>query len=150
MRFVWVMLVVPLFCVMTQAAVQKPTQAVPAEGCVTAECHADVKNHKVLHGPVNVNACESCHTVVSVQEHTFKPAREGGEMCTFCHELSTSGMKVVHQPLIDGQCVSCHDPHGGRTRNLVRGNTVRETCNTCHADVASKKHIHGPGSGGRL
>lgn len=130
------------------AAVEKPTDVVPPENCVTAECHADVKSHRVVHGPVNVNACESCHNIVNAKEHKFEPAREGAEMCTFCHEVSTAGAKVVHQPLVEGQCVSCHNPHGGRTRAMVRGNTVRDACNSCHNDVASKKHVHGPAAAG--
>ena len=43
-----------LTCVVTYAATPstRPTTAIPREGCVTAECHANVKNFKVLHGPV--------------------------------------------------------------------------------------------------
>lgn len=147
MKFVLTCLTLLVFTGLAAAA-DKPTQAVPAEGCVTAECHAEIKNYRVIHGPVNVNACESCHTLVSAEEHTFQPARAGAEMCTFCHEVSTAGAKVVHQPLIEGQCTSCHDPHGGRTRSMIRGNTVRDACNSCHTDVASKKHVHGPAAAG--
>jgi predicted CXXCH cytochrome family protein len=127
----------------------RPTKPVDPRSCVTAECHADVKQRQVLHGPVNVNACEACHTSVDPIKHTFKPTREGGALCTFCHEITIPQGAVVHKPLTEGQCVSCHDPHGGFDTTFVRGKTMNKLCATCHDDVsAGKKSVHGPVASG--
>jgi predicted CXXCH cytochrome family protein len=125
--------------------VAKPDKAVDPAGCVTSDCHANVKAFKVVHGPVNVNGCEACHAPVDVAKHTFKLARPQTEICTFCHQVDTTGMPVVHKPVADGQCLSCHHPHGGNTAKFVRGERMDQLCNECHQDViANKSKIHGP------
>ena len=123
----------------------KPTGPVARDGCVTAECHADVKQFKVLHGPVNVNACDACHKPVDEAAHTFQLARNKTETCTFCHQVDTHNDPIVHKPLADGQCLSCHNPHGGNSNKFTRGNSMRELCASCHPDtIADKSHVHGP------
>lgn len=131
------------------AKAPKPNGPVAAGGCVTADCHASVKSHKVLHGPVNVNACDACHKLVNEKEHTFEATRPKTETCTFCHQLEIPKDAVVHKPLSDGDCLGCHNPHGGTTGRFLRGQSTRELCNTCHKDVvADKKMIHGPAAAG--
>src|SRR5436189_5073180 len=49
----------------------KPTAAVANASCVTSECHKDVKDYKVIHGPVNVNACDACHKLEDAKQHKF-------------------------------------------------------------------------------
>ena len=127
----------------------KPTGAVARDSCVTAECHADIKQFKVLHGPVNVNACDACHKPVNEGLHTFELARNKTETCTFCHQIDTHNDPIVHKPLADGQCLSCHNPHGGTNTKFTRGNSTRELCASCHQDtLADKSHLHGPVAAG--
>jgi len=127
----------------------RPTSAVPETGCVTAACHANVKNYKVVHGPVNVNACNACHKLSDAAGHTFVLTREKKEICTFCHKVETAGMAVVHKPVLTGDCLACHNPHGGRTAKFVRGNTMNDLCKQCHKDViGTKKMVHGPVAAG--
>src|SRR5690606_8666102 len=45
--------------------------------CVTPECHVAVKSFAHVHGPVGVNACAVCHTLVDEDKHTFTFARDG-------------------------------------------------------------------------
>jgi predicted CXXCH cytochrome family protein len=130
-------------------AATRPTQVVARDSCTTSGCHQEVKNYKVLHGPVNVNACDACHKVVDPAKHTFELARSKTETCTFCHQIDTHGDKVIHKPLADGQCLGCHNPHGGSSNKFTRGNSMRELCATCHQDpVGSKSHVHGPVAAG--
>lgn len=131
-------------------AVEKPTIAVPRDSCVTAECHTAVVDHKVLHGPVNVNACDACHEAVDETQHTFKLLRSDQQLCTFCHQMDFTGAKVVHQPLITGDCLPCHNPHGGYDRFSLRGASLQDACNQCHEPVATKDHrsVHGPVAAG--
>lgn len=131
-------------------AVDKPTSAVPRDSCATAECHTAVKDRKVLHGPVNVNACDACHSVDDVSKHTFKLIRPKEQLCTFCHQMSLEGAKVVHKPLTTGECLPCHDPHGGFDRFSLRGETLKDACNQCHKPVFDETHraVHGPVAAG--
>ena len=129
--------------------VQRPTTAVAPENCVTGECHATVKQHKIIHGPVNVDACDACHKLVDPKKHSYEPARAEAELCTFCHKLDMEQAKVVHKPLEDGQCLGCHAPHGGFDRSMLRGQSMSELCNECHQPVAGKKKsVHGPVAAG--
>lgn len=129
----------------------RPTGAVDPKSCVTAECHVDVKKHKVVHGPVNVNACDACHTVADAGKHTFSLARDKKDLCTFCHKVETKPGEVVHKPVSDGDCLGCHDPHGGKTNKFTRGANMKELCASCHTETAKyggKKYVHGPVAAG--
>ena len=131
------------------ARAAKPTTAIPEANCVTAACHAGVKQYKVVHGPVNVNACSACHKTIDPVQHTFALTREKKDICTFCHKLEITGMPVVHKPVATGECLACHDPHGGKTAKFIRGTAMNELCKQCHKDViGNKKVIHGPVAAG--
>jgi len=129
----------------TTNPIAKPNTAIAPANCVTSECHANIKSYKVVHGPVNVNACEACHKPTDAAKHEFALARPKADTCTFCHQVDTTGMAVVHKPLSDGQCLSCHNPHGGTTGKFLRTARMDQLCNECHKDVtAGKTKIHGP------
>jgi predicted CXXCH cytochrome family protein len=134
------------------AAVQKapkPIEAIEPANCVTAECHANIKQYKVLHGPVNANTCDACHELVDAKEHKFQPTRQKAELCTFCHDFKVDKMPVVHEPVRRGECLGCHDPHGGNTDALTLGQTTPELCGRCHESVTkNKKFLHGPAASG--
>ncbi len=129
---------------------RRPTEPVPMTGCVTGDCHVDVKAAKVLHGPVNVNACDACHRLADAAEHRFEMQRDPTETCTFCHKIDPPAPgAVVHQPLAEGRCLDCHSPHGGTNTRFLRGRTMQELCSTCHQDVtAGKQRVHGPAAAG--
>ena len=127
----------------------RPSKAVPLTGCVTDKCHAGVKNYKVLHGPVNVNACDACHKLTDASQHKFELARNKTQICTFCHKMETYGDPVVHKPVKDGDCLPCHNPHGAVNKSFLRGATMNDLCAKCHKDVmAGKKFKHGPAAAG--
>jgi predicted CXXCH cytochrome family protein len=127
----------------------RPTTAIPKKGCVTAKCHADTKNYRVLHGPVNVNACDACHKVSSVEKHTFKLPRKKTELCKFCHKQRISKAPVVHKPVQTGDCLPCHNPHGGTNKRFLRGTSMTEFCKKCHKKWSADKHVvHGPVAAG--
>ena len=126
-----------------------PTVATPREGCVTADCHPGVKAARFLHGPVNVNACDSCHTLTNPAEHSFTIARTRRDLCTFCHQIEESTDEFVHEPYAQGECLSCHDPHGSSERVMLRGRNYAESCVQCHGDVSgAHDQVHGPVAAG--
>jgi predicted CXXCH cytochrome family protein len=125
--------------------IARPTWEVEPAGCVTPECHVDVKAYKVLHGPVSVNTCDACHKLTSAKAHTFELKREKAELCTYCHEFNTGMLPVVHKPVIAGECLGCHNPHGGTNNSMTREATNAELCGRCHENVAlGKKFLHHP------
>ena len=127
----------------------RPTKRVPYPQCVTAECHASVKQYDVLHGPVNVNACNACHTLTSAEKHTFVLARGKTETCTFCHKQKTAGAPFIHKPVRGGECLPCHNPHGAANKRFLRGSSMKELCRKCHKKVyEDKRHVHGPVAAG--
>lgn len=101
--------------------------------CTDSGCHGDLTRRPVVHGPVDAEACDACHTEADSKEHKFKLTIEEGELCTQCHE-EFSG-KVVHSPVAEGECIVCHDPHGSKARALLRAPTLPVLCGDCHDDI---------------
>lgn len=127
----------------------RPSESLPLTGCVTPDCHANIKEYKVLHGPVNVNACDACHKLEDAREHRYALVRNPTETCTFCHVVDKRGLDRVHKPMADGDCLGCHDPHGGRNATFTRGQTSADMCYRCHASITEgKKTMHGPVASG--
>ncbi|HVT88698.1 MAG TPA: cytochrome c3 family protein [Tepidisphaeraceae bacterium] len=148
-RAVPILIFTAFFSVSSYGQTTKPSRVMPMPSCVTSQCHAEVKEYKVVHGPVNVNACDACHKLVDPKEHKFELSRDKTATCTFCHQVDTSNKAVVHKPVTQGDCLACHNPHGGNTAKFTRGNTMKELCNRCHQDLTlNKKMIHGPAAAG--
>jgi predicted CXXCH cytochrome family protein len=123
----------------------RPATAVEPGGCVTSECHTNIKSSKVTHGPVAASTCDACHEPVDVTKHTFILARDGADLCTYCHEFNVTAMPVIHKPVKTGECLGCHDPHGGRDRTLTREASMKKLCGRCHDSVVGNhKSLHTP------
>lgn len=123
-------------------AVEKPTT--PQETCLTAECHADYSKRAYVHGPTALGDCKVCHKPLNPQEHTYKPAREGPDLCQYCH-LDQTTKKYLHDPLEKkGDCVQCHDPHGSDNNFFLSSKTVADSCKECHEVTKDMKFLHGP------
>ncbi len=131
------------------AAVDKPTTVVDPASCVTADCHAAVKDHRAVHGPVSVNACGACHTLLSAEEHSYELARPGDQLCTFCHDMNFENALVLHEPMTAGDCTACHNSHGGTDIKLLKAASANDLCQQCHEDVIGEKRwVHGPVAAG--
>ena len=130
------------------AKAPRPTTSVPRTDCTSAECHGEVKQYSMVHGPVNVDACDACHTEADASQHTFAPARDGKELCSFCHQLAAEE-EYLHEPVAEGQCSQCHNPHGGQDRFMLKGGAGAASCAECHEDVTQgMTHVHGPVAAG--
>jgi DmsE family decaheme c-type cytochrome len=58
-------------------------------------------------------------------------------VCFTCHkEQRADTHKISTHPIDAGKvvCSDCHNPHGSVGPKLLKKNTVRETCFTCHAE----------------
>lgn len=121
-----------------------------AESCMTGDCHAALKERKVVHAPVGGDDCLSCHR----QEKQAHPSGSGPDflltaagapLCFQCHEQDGFSGRHRHGPSASGNCIACHDPHGAAEANLLRL-PLKELCLDCHQDFAESMehstHLH--------
>jgi len=107
--------------------------------CLT--CHAEAARalwdgsaHDVRH-----LSCVTCHSIhgPKSERSQLNAAREV-DTCQPCHRsLVRKFTRTSHMPVGDGklECSSCHNPHGAtNTRLLKAGNTVNDSCVSCHGD----------------
>lgn len=117
------------------------------ELCFT--CHASVQTdfaaadgHKVKEGLVS---CESCHNPHgSANEPMLARTMVDGELCKTCH-IDKRGPFVFEHPAnsVEG-CVACHTPHGSQNRFMLKMNTTRELCLSCHIAVPTFHDLSNP------
>lgn len=121
----------------------KPPEKLDPQGsCSTAECHGDLLARPKVHAPVAGNECTTCHEAVG-DKHEFKPMPKSTELCMGCHEPMVAG-ETVHPPAAE-DCLNCHDPHGSKIAGLMKKDTQREVCFSCHdSAIAGGKYQHGP------
>lgn len=82
-------------------------------------------------------SCFPCHDVHVGPDLVISP-RDTKEMCFKCHRQQEAEFLLPsHHPVIEGKifCTDCHTPHGTINDNLLRRETVRETCVYCHGEV---------------
>ncbi len=131
-----------------RSPLQPPTTRV--RDCTTSGCHSAQLDHKVLHGPTAVLACDACHEYKDETRHSFQMKRTGRDLCAFCH-IDKTGMEgiVVHDPVAKGDCLACHDPHGATDHHMLRRPTMAQTCAACHKDAADgSANVHRPVAAG--
>lgn len=122
-----------------------PGVEVPPPGSRTCakECHKEILNHKVMHGPVESN-CGACHLLVGdPQDHKFVFVVPKDQLCAKCHALPHENS--MHRPVTEGKCLSCHDAHGSDHVRVLRADPKKDLCLSCHKQEFSKsKFVHGP------
>ena len=80
--------------------------------------------------------CTSCHQVHVAHDKVRDKATQT-ETCFSCHkEQRAQSNRSSHHPIPEGKvvCSNCHNPHGSSGPKLLLGDTVNETCHTCHAE----------------
>jgi DmsE family decaheme c-type cytochrome len=84
-------------------------------------------------------SCISCHSIHKPMSTTsqLKAMNQQGT-CITCHRDKVAKLdKSGHMPVREGkmECSSCHNPHGSTNVKLLKtGNTVNESCTSCHAE----------------
>ena len=106
--------------------------------CLT--CH-DKGKQANWHGGVHDRrgvSCTNCHSVHSFHsERAQLRTANAADTCYTCHtSIRNKQMRVSHHPVREGimSCSSCHDPHDGTKPKMVKGESINETCLTCHAE----------------
>lgn len=114
-------------------------------------CHQEMSGRKVVHGPIAIGGCSSCHRFKGPGER-YGLVLQGAELCFECHDEVRSAITRQHQhePAAQGRCTGCHDPHGSPEKFQLR-RYVSDLCYSCHTDTQplGGKSIHDPYSKGR-
>lgn len=119
-----------------------PTAAMPGSRTCAKECHREIFDHKVMHGPA-LSDCQACHVQGNPDDHKFYLISKREELCVRCHNLVHTG--PLHQPVKEGLCLECHDPHGSDHPRMMVADPQRDLCTRCHQkDFASASFVHGP------
>jgi predicted CXXCH cytochrome family protein len=84
--------------------------------CITANCHAQIKKDRYLHGPVAVNDCSVCHKEAG--NHKFLPI----DVASLCHDCHDKEYSVVHRAAVNAvTCTKCHSPHQSPNKYMLIG-----------------------------
>ena len=91
-----------------------------------------------MHDTRNLS-CVSCHSVHSPMSADAQLRKATiSDTCAGCHLDKLAKLRrSAHMPVREGkmECTSCHSPHGSPNVRMLRtGNTVNETCTSCHAE----------------
>ncbi len=81
-------------------------------------------------------ACADCHNIHAGADLIVNP-RETKDMCFKCHEKMKAEFSLrSHHPINEEKvfCTDCHNPHGTMNDNLLREDTIKETCTKCHGE----------------
>ncbi|MEN8157869.1 MAG: cytochrome c3 family protein, partial [Bacteroidota bacterium] len=79
-------------------------------------CHDDFRgSYKVVHGPVSVGHCATCHTSHGSGKEKLLVS-SGQELCLQCHDAGRLLKDETHSYIEDTNCTECHNPHGGEDR----------------------------------
>lgn len=110
----------------------------PAQNASCLTCH-DSGNRIHWSGSKHQSedlSCANCHTVHAPRDKSLTKATQP-ETCFACHKtIRAETHRISTHPLAAGKigCSDCHNPHGSVGPKLLVGNSVNETCWTCHAE----------------
>ena len=84
-------------------------------------------------------SCVSCHSVHRPKSANAQlKAVNQQQQCMTCHRDKVAKLdRSGHMPVREGkmECASCHNPHGSTNVRLLKaGNTINESCATCHTE----------------
>ena len=123
-------------------AVTNPNKLPPEEVSATCTTCHNRGEHAFWDGSQHDSrklTCTTCHSVHDYKSDTKQlKAKTQAAVCASCHrdklaKLDRSG----HMPVREGklECTTCHNVHGTTNVRLLRkGDSIGETCTSCHAD----------------
>jgi DmsE family decaheme c-type cytochrome len=126
------------------------------EGLMTAsppalcfDCHAGIKaafGAVERHGVHSeVNDCDDCHNPHGTPEPAMLTGMMiNGELCARCHIDKRGPFVFEHSPRMVEGCTACHGPHGSGNRFMLKMNTTRELCISCHIEAPTFHNLADP------
>ena len=103
-------------------------------------CHAGkraiIRQDKNVHPSVK-QACTGCHDPHSGDRRFRLKHDKRKDLCLSCHTEKKEWISTVKNQhgaifLEDGGCFYCHDPHGTTRPKMLRVDTTKELCLSCH------------------
>jgi DmsE family decaheme c-type cytochrome len=73
----------------------------------------------------------------AISVYTTTSRQQSYQLCVSCHkDLRAQMNKPSHHPVIEGKmsCADCHNPHGTLNSSMIKAETTRDLCLSCHAD----------------
>ena len=126
--------------------IRNPGKLKPAEVAQTClKCHGNQQERAFWSGSAHETSnlsCLSCHRV----HHARAPEKllvkqTPNETCLACHTGLRKAQFQRSTHLFRDEwrntritCTDCHNPHGSQAPKMVKGNSVNETCYTCHTE----------------
>jgi DmsE family decaheme c-type cytochrome len=80
--------------------------------------------------------CANCHTIHTTNDKVLDKQTQPS-VCFDCHQKQRAdSMKASTHPVRYGKmaCSDCHQPHDSKSEHSLIGNSINETCYTCHAE----------------
>ncbi|HEY3489378.1 MAG TPA: cytochrome c3 family protein [Candidatus Deferrimicrobiaceae bacterium] len=98
-------------------------------------CHKEMSDRKIVHGPIAIGGCSSCHRFKG-GDRRYALNAEGAELCFECHDeiRNATNKPNKHEPASEGRCTACHDPHGSQEKFQLR-RYISDLCYSCHEGV---------------
>lgn len=119
---------------------KKSTGLAASESCLS--CHENQVHNAYWQGSAHEAAglaCMDCHAVHSpLRNRQGKAVKGTTDLCLSCHATTQVAMNQrSRHPLREGamDCASCHDPHGSAGEKLVKGDSVNDSCLSCHQEL---------------
>ena len=106
---------------------------------ICSSCHkqTDQSHWQGSEHQLNDVACTDCHKVHVLEDHVQIKHKQV-EVCGSCHlEQKLAAHRISGHPLkYQGQmgCSDCHNSHGSNSEAMLVGETINDTCYTCHAE----------------
>lgn len=108
----------------------------PSKLCIS--CHIDVasefelnEHHRIKEGIMECTSCHNPHVPATRQKlGGFKD-----EICFKCHRDKSGPFVYEHMGIKTEGCSVCHETHGSPNRHMLKHQSVRELCLSCHSEV---------------
>jgi DmsE family decaheme c-type cytochrome len=112
-----------------------------AQSLLCLKCHSAASMPGLAHWNASIHAlndvsCFDCHKLHKGRQQKVT-REEMAEMCFGCHpQVQAENALFSHHPMREKKmvCVDCHEVHGSTQRNLLKGETVKDTCTRCHME----------------
>ncbi|HQZ39670.1 MAG TPA: DmsE family decaheme c-type cytochrome [Vicinamibacterales bacterium] len=110
-----------------------------SDTCATCHNRGEHANWQGSQHEVRNVSCVTCHSVHSPKSPKAQlKAVNQLQLCATCHRDKVNKLdRSGHMPVREGkmECTSCHNPHGSTNVRLLRaGNSINESCASCHAE----------------
>jgi DmsE family decaheme c-type cytochrome len=113
----------------------------PAQSLICLKCHSGYSAfslHNWSAGARSDNdvSCSSCHNIHAGADLITSP-RDTNDMCLKCHpDVRAEFLLPSRHPVPENKifCTDCHNAHGTVDAGLLKEDTVKETCTTCHGE----------------